>query len=124
MLITGMAGTVNWLSTSEWDSPYMNGLGLLRTGWSVGLAVFIPLSMLFCCRGEPATINKLFLVNDIETVGRNDRSGAWDYRASRRFTPPRLRSGYDPISQPRRCMHTLPTAVSPCSPASAASPPA
>ena len=46
-LVKTLAGTVDWDSPCNWDSPYTNGFSIQSTRWSVGLAVFVPAAVLF-----------------------------------------------------------------------------
>ncbi len=46
-LAAALSSTMDWRSPCEWNSAYANGLGLLGSAWSAGLALFVPLAALF-----------------------------------------------------------------------------
>jgi len=46
-LVRALAGTVDWDSPCNWDSPYINGFGIRGTGWSSGLGMVVPVALLF-----------------------------------------------------------------------------
>ncbi len=78
-LIAALAGTVDWRSPCEWDSAYVNGLGLSRTGWSIGLAIFVPLAALFLLPGEsrrPLTSSFSSLLRALPSFQRRGESVA------------------------------------------------
>ncbi len=46
-LVRVLAGTADWDSPCNWDSPYINGFSIRSTAWSIGLTMFVPAAVLF-----------------------------------------------------------------------------
>ncbi len=84
-LIAALVGTVDWSFPCLWESSYVNGLGATSTGWSIGLAIFVPLAALFLLPGEsrrPLTSSFSSLLRALPSFPRRGESAAGGKRVN------------------------------------------